>query len=117
MDPSGQIGGRSAVEIKCAARKAKGGAVYQGRREDMGLAQAGHLLAQEDVDETDGIARRGVSFAVVDGINGGQRIVGRQGLIDARRPEVFPNVLDWIAERFGDSAGGSSRSQKLGAVR
>src|SRR5580704_11254802 len=117
MDPPCQIDGRSAVEIKSAARKAEGGAVYQGRREDMGLAQAGHLLSQEHVDETDGIVCRGVRFAVVDGINGGERIVSRQGLIDARGPEVFPNVLDWIAERFGDSAGGSRRSYKLGAVR
>src|SRR5450631_3074931 len=82
----------------------------------MGLVQAHHLLAQEHVDETYGIAGWRVCFAVIDGINRGKHIVARQRLIEAQRSEIFPNVLQRIAERFSDATRGARRSQQFRTV-
>src|ERR1700733_14828600 len=54
---------------------------------------------------------------VVGGIDGGQRVVGREILIDARGSEIFADVLDRIAEGFGDPAGSAVSVEQFGAVR
>ena len=70
----------------------------------MRLAQAGHLLAQGNVDERNGIARGGVGFAVVDGVNAGRRIVCREGLIEARVPKSSRMCWTGLLNALGDSA-------------
>src|ERR1700744_1035623 len=52
-------------------------------------------------------------IAIVRRINGRQRIVRRKILIDASRSEIFSNVLDRIAERFGDTARSAIRVKQL----
>src|ERR1700681_3070964 len=107
MNPAGQSDSCSTVEIKSPARKTKCRAVDHTWRKDMSLADAYHLLAQRYIHEADGIARRGVRLAIVNGINSRKGVVGRKYLVETSGSEIFPNALQGITKGFGNPAGRS----------
>src|ERR1051325_5647359 len=93
MNPAGELRDGAAVEIKIAAGKAERGFVEQARRKDVRLAETDNLFAQGDVYEGERVAGGGMGGAVVDGVDGGQRVVLCEILVEARGTEVLADVL------------------------
>ena len=81
VDPAGQICSGTAVEIEGPAGIAKGGLVEQVGRKDVSFAEAGHLFAQRNVDQTKGIVGWGMRFAIVHGINSREGILVGKSLV------------------------------------
>ena len=57
-----------------------------------------------DVGQRDGIAVGRMARAVVERVDGGERILVGEGLIEARGAEILANVLHGIGEGFGDAS-------------
>ena len=59
----------------------------------MRLAQAGHLLAQVMSTNVKGLVVGELPWLSSSGVDGGQRILVREVLVEARRAEILANVL------------------------
>ena len=70
----------------------------------MRLAQAGNLAPKGQIHEAEGIDRRSIGNAIVDGVNGRKRILVGESLIEPRGSEIFTDCLLGIIIGDGDSA-------------
>ncbi len=91
-------------EEKAGARVAKARRVEQRRRKYVLLLNAGHLLAQALVNQTQRILRGRVGGAVVHGVDAKEQIVRCKIVVETRGAEVFADLLLRMAEGFRNAA-------------
>ena len=100
----GQIHRRLAREEVAGARESHAGGVEQGRRKDVLLLQAGHLLAQALPPPCSADSRKACSRRCRPRCRRRRGYLVRKVVVEARGAEILADVLQWMAERFGDAA-------------
>src|SRR5580698_5336827 len=110
-------GGRSTVEIKGPAGEAESRLIEKAGGKNVGFTQAGHLLSQENVNQSEGVVGRRMCLAIVNRVNARKRILVRESLIEPRGSKVLANVLYGIAKRLGNPARRARGGQDFRPVR
>src|ERR1039458_546199 len=67
------------------------------------LLKAEHLIAQALIHIAQWILRWGIRAAVVDCVNGKEKVVAADILVKPRSAEVLMNALFWMTESLGNS--------------
>ena len=83
----------------------------------MRFAETHYLLAQIHVRVRKRIACRRKGGTVVDGVYRREIVARTERLVHAYRPEIFANVLERVAERFGDAAWSAGRREDFCPIR
>src|SRR5262249_41494735 len=97
--------GRLSRKEIAGSRIANASCIQQRRSENMRLLKAKNLLAQSnDVGAERIEGRSGEIVAVVSSVNGSERILLREDMVDPRSSKVFANGLQGAGEDFRDAA-------------